>query len=91
MTKGPKATRASRRRRKEKEIETVFQENPCLNPTCKRGKVQRGLCKSCLSTAYRQIARGLYTWEDLEAVGLSIKPMAKRPMLRYRVTKRATR
>ena len=41
----------------------------CMNPRCKKVSICRGLCRVCYGECLRLIAKGLATWETLEAAG----------------------
>jgi len=46
----------------------------CLVKSCERKAYCRGLCRSCYQTALKAVSNGKTTWEELEAMGLSLPP-----------------
>lgn len=41
----------------------------CLAPSCHNEATARGLCPFCYATVYREVKKGLVTWEKLESEG----------------------
>jgi hypothetical protein len=46
----------------------------CSVPGCDRETLARALCKSCYNSATREIRDGRTTWDELEWLGLAVKP-----------------
>lgn len=57
--------------------EPKFEPLSCLNPSCHRTVMARGLCRNCYATAAGLIRRGKISWEELEKAGKSLPSQHK--------------
>lgn len=56
----------------------MIPELRCLIPTCDSGgKLRRGLCLACYTSAGGRVRAKKTTWEELERLGLAVKAKAK--------------
>jgi hypothetical protein len=46
-----------------------IKKQECINPTCGRMPIHRGLCVSCYQTALRLVKEEKTTWQKLEDSG----------------------